>query len=231
MNTNKYEQREKEFLKLSKRLNELYAELRKLPLKKLKEPFQRGWEISYKLRDDVAHRKDANQILEKLSLVFPFSRKTNSVKEVRLIRRGAKGYYDIRNGKRVYISLGPPRKHLNQREYNKLDEAKKPWFIMEEVESEYYGGKRYRLYLPDHLLVLKVRPNMITHYYEKGGELEAEMDFVAQKLRSYWEETHGGSTSRYPSGKKRAETRAIIGKYLKGELEDVHVRSTKRDWD
>ena len=46
----KYEKKYKSFLKMQRRLDEIKEELRKLPLRELKEPYQKGWNISIRLR-------------------------------------------------------------------------------------------------------------------------------------------------------------------------------------
>ena len=141
---------------------------------------------------------------------------------MKMIRQGIKGYHEIRDGKKVYIRLGPDRKYLTEREYNTLDESIKPWFSFDIVESWYYGRKKYSVYIPEHWLMLKVRPHIITHYCEKDFELESEYAFVESKLERY--KTYGHCNKNFNStGRKRVEQRIAIQKFMKGITEDVEI--------
>ena len=222
MNINKHERKEKEIRKLKKRVREVDKMIRDQPLKELKEPFQKGWIIFYKLRDDIARRKDADKIWTKLSLAYRESKATKSLKHVKMVRQGIKGYYEIRDGKRVYITLGPDKKYFTEREYQAFDEHVKAWFYYDITESWYYGSKKYRVDIPDHWLVMKVRANMMTHVQEIDGDLESESEKIWQRLdvmdRSRWCRRHLD-----PRGKKRTEERIAIQKFMKGITEDVEM--------
>lgn len=222
MNINKHERKEKEIRKLKKRVVEVSKMIRSQPFKELKEPYQKGWTIFYKLRDDIARRKDAEKIWTKLSLAYYGSKETKSLKHVKMVRQGIKGYHEIRNGKRVYVSLGPDKRYITEREYNALDAHTKSWFYYDITESWYYGSRKYRVDIPDHWLVMKVRANMITHVQEIDGDLESEFAKARQKLdilsSHRWRGRHLD-----PRGKKRTEERLAIRKFMQGITEDVEI--------
>lgn len=234
MNANKYEQREKRFIRLLKRLDKVEAEIKARPELPLKEPYQRGWEVYYKLRDDVSRRADAEELTEKIKLAFDGKRITTSVKEVKRIRKGERGYFKMGwDGKKYYHSFGPKRKYLSEREYRGLDEPTKLWFSDNAPPGWRSDDKKYTLYIPEHLLVLKVRPNMITHYYEKGGDLESEKKELEDALEPYWR-GRSGWRGKYPSGylsgRKRMETRMKINCYLNGEADDILIERVKKSY-
>ena len=85
MNITKQEKDYKEFLALEKRYNELWEQLRKRNWIPLPEPIQKGWEISFVLRDDIKRRKDAPEIQQALDLV-QHSFRTRDLKLVKQVR-------------------------------------------------------------------------------------------------------------------------------------------------
>ena len=86
MNITKQEKDYKDFLTMEKRYNELWQELRKRNWIPLPEPIQKGWEVSFVLRDDIKRRKDAPRIQEALDLVQHAFR-TRNLKLVKQVRQ------------------------------------------------------------------------------------------------------------------------------------------------
>lgn len=92
MKPDKQELKQKEIRKLKKRERQVWQEIRSQPLIELEKPFTKGWEIYYDLKSEIARRKDADQIREKLQLTYPEGRLTRAAVEVRMVRSGKSGY-------------------------------------------------------------------------------------------------------------------------------------------
>jgi len=231
MNINKYEKQEKEYLKMEKRYHEIWGEISKLPLITLQEPVQKGWEITQKLRDDIAKRKEASEILEAIKIGYYPTRYTNSEEEVKLIRRGKKEYTKTIDKKRVHISLRLGKRTVLEKEYDALPDKIKKYFYLDTLHEAYtkYGRRYYHIYIPGYYLVLKAKPNMLTHYRSKGGELEKEYDFLRDSLQEYWMKKWGYH-KQFPKSKERAKTRDTIKKFLKGEIDDIAIERTSLEY-
>lgn len=224
MNLNKYEKQEKEYLRMEKRYYEIRDAISELPLIPLPEPVQKGWEITQKLRDDIARRKDAGEILEAIKIGYYERVITNSEEEVKLIRKGKKEYTKTINKKRHVVNLRIGKKVLLEKNYELLDEKIKKYFYLDVFNEPYrkYGRKYYYIHIPDYYLVLRAKANILTHYRSKGGELEKEYGFLNNKLQNYWLTT-GSYEKQFPKNKERTKTRDNIIKFMKGDIEDIYI--------
>jgi hypothetical protein len=227
---NKNELKYKEFIRLENRLNKLYQKLQELPNVKLAQPYQRGWIIRYDLREDIKKRADYPLIKEVLDKVYMDSY-TNNVNIVKAIRRGDESVrVKTRWGNLNSISEYYPRKvGFSDKEYQvsrTLNKYYDKYFQLDVFSDGYrkFGYKKYYVCFPNYWLVLKVRPNIITHKKLKGGEIEKEHDFIRDRLY-YSGEFNSFITnygSSYPASKDRAKTRDNINKFINGELEDIY---------
>lgn len=231
MNLNKYEKQEKEYLKMEKRCNEIGQEILKLPLLPLPEPVQKGWEITQRLRDDIERRKDADELKEAIRIGYYPTRYTDKEKEVKLIRGGKKNYTITVKKERVYIDLRLSKRVVLEKEYDALPDKIKKYFYLDTAHEAYtkYGRRYYYIYIPDYYLVLKAKPNILTHYRQKGGELEKEYQFLKDALQEYWMKKWGYH-KQFPKNKDRTKTRAQIRKFLKGEIDDISVEKTPLEY-
>lgn len=232
MNLNKYEKQEKEYLKMEKRYNELWDEILKLPLIPLPTPFQKGWEITQKLRDDIERRKDADEIKAAIKIGYYPTRYTEKERDVKLIRSGKKNYVITVKKEKVYVDLRLSKRVVLEKEYDALPDKIKKYFYLDTIHEAYtkYGRRYYCVNIPDYYLVLKAKPNILTHYRQKGGELEKEYQFLRDKLWEYWNKKFAYSKS-YPKNKDRSKTRDKIKKFLKGEIDDISVEKTPLTYD
>lgn len=158
---------------MEKSYNEIYQEILKLPLLPLSEPVQKGWEITQKLRDDIERRKDADELKEAIRIGYYPTRYTDKEKEVKLIRSGKKNYTINVKKQRVCIDLRLSRRIILEKEYDTLPDKIKKYFYLDTTNEAYtkYGRRYYYIHIPDYYLVLKAKPNILTHYRQKGGEL------------------------------------------------------------
>ena len=215
----------KEFLKMRKRMEDIRKILNKIPLVPLPEPIRKGWVVTIRLRDDIARRKDAAEILQLIDIGYQKEYITQSEKEVKIIRTGKKSYSYTKDKKRVTKDLVPQRKRIDQKTFDTLTEKQKTYFDYDPTDHAFkkYGRKYYSLYIPDFWMTLKVRPNYVTHFRKRGGALEKEYEFLHDKVDLYWLTATGGYRKSYPKGKDRTKTRAEIRKVIKGESDDIAV--------
>jgi len=222
---NKQDKKYKEYLRMEKELSDLREKLYKLPLIPLPEPYQKGWLITIKLRDDIANRKDANDILKAIEIGYYKERFTNSVDEVKSVRAGKKSYSKIVKKKRITTELVPSFRYINEKKYIELPDNIRKYFYLDVFNESYkkYGHKLYQIKIPYYYITLRVKPNMITHTRQKGGELEERYEFLKHKLEEFWREKYNYSKT-YPRSKQRTETRDDIRKFIKGEVEDIYIK-------
>lgn len=232
MQLNKFDREYKEFIKLEKRYNQLIGEIHKLPLLPLDTPIQKGWIVIQKLRDDFAKHPEAANIQTVLDYGYRKDKIINSEKEVRLIRQGKKEYTITEHKKRRLINLGPDKRPIHVERFEELPYGVQQYLSLDTLSDAYklYGRKWYYADIPEHWIVLKAKPNIITHYRDKGGPLEQEYEYVKNKLYAYWD-THGkGHHGSYPkSNRKRIKDN--IQKYLKGDIDDIYNDKTGKEYD
>lgn len=236
MLTDKHEKRYKEYLATEKRYNEIWQQLRNRPLVKLKEPFQKGWEIYLDLREDIKNRVDYSSIKAAFDLVSS-SVTTRNVSLIRRIR--SNGRYDkiqsenhLGNYKYRWAHL-PSLSGIREDRTQKLSPDVKRWFSLDSYAEKWasFRGHWYYLDIPQYWIEMKVRPNIMTHQYLKGGDLEKEYEFLKSKLSLYWIEYATNYSSSYPAYKDRAKMRAKIQKFKKGEIEDIVVEKIPKEYD
>lgn len=230
---NKYEIKYKSFLKMEKRADELKEELRKLPLRELKTPYQKGWVITFRLRDDISRRADAELILQVLERGWNKETYVKDIEAVKAVRQGHTSYITKRkdvNGKYISVDLRPQRKLIDKKQYEALPDRIKEYFYLDTTHEAYKKYNREYFYgvLPQYYLELKVRPYMITHERVKGGELEEEYKFLRDKLQEYWREYF--SYGKYPRGSQRRETRDKIQKFKNGDSDDIIISKQLYNW-
>jgi hypothetical protein len=231
MNLDKYVKKHKLYIKLRNRMDDIYSEIRKLPLVELKEPYQKGWVIKFELREDIKRRDDAGIIQKVVNMSF-YEGYTNKVDQVKAIRRGER---KVLNKRGNWVDLIPHRRGLSEKEYQSLTPQEQKYFSLDTLNDRYtkWGYKSYIGRIPAYYLVLKARPNIITHVRLKGGELEAEYEQIRHRL--YWsgefQEFYVGYSGSYPKHYGRSQTRDKIRKFLKGEIDDIYNDRVGKDYD
>ncbi len=233
---NKEDLKYKEFIKLRTKLNKLYDKLRSLPNVKLKEPYQRGWVIKYDIRDDIKKRSDYPKIKELLEIGY-FASETNNVNVVKAIRRGdTQTRIKSKWGALDHISSYYPKvRDISEKEYLEGGKLYIKYFLLDTLSERYrkFGYKRYLLSLPNYWLVLKIKPNIITHKKLKGGAIEKEYQFIYDKLYYSGEFlsftiNYGAS---YPAYKDRGKIRTKISKYRNGVDDDIFNEKIPKEYE
>jgi hypothetical protein len=231
MKPDKYKKKHKEYLELQRKQDEIWNQIKNLPLVELEKPYQKGWLIKFELRDDIKRRDDVDIIQQVVDLSFR-ERYTTKVGEVKLIRAGLRSY---RNGRGNLVSLLPHGRTLSVKEYEVLSPQIQKYFYLNTTDERYnkWGHKYYISSLPSFYLKLKTRPNMITHIRLRGGDLQSEYDKINFRLWHSGEfaEFYIGYGGSYPKSYGRVQTRDKIRKFLKGEVEDLYNDRTGKEYD
>lgn len=161
---------EKQVLKKYKRWNELWKIRRNIPLVPLEKPYQKGFVRFFVVRDDVKRSEDGDffeGILKKIN--------TKMYSETQKFLKKKKKF-----GRKIYVDREQKLNRLSTYQWNdpklKLTTREKQYFLKREEYSPF--RKRYNVYyefIEPWRFVLRVKPNMVTHYKPLDSDLEKEM--------------------------------------------------------
>ncbi|WP_292009621.1 hypothetical protein [Chryseobacterium sp.] len=168
---------EKQIRQKYKRRNELCIIRCNIPWIPLEEPYQRGFVRFFVVRDDVKRSKQGEFFEELLRKI-----NTNMYSPVRKFLKKKRKW-----GKKIYVAREQKLRRIYWYEWNseklKLSDAEKQCFIKKE---EYcFAGKTRKVYyefIEPWRFVLRVRPNMITHYKPIDADLECEEEYLSSHL-------------------------------------------------
>lgn len=223
---NKFDKREKYFINLQLRAAVIEKELKSLPLIKLDKPYKNGYRIKLVLREDIRNRKDAEEILKAVEIGYRNDYVTFNVQKVKAIRKGQDFIERIKKKKRIREDLRPSKRMINEKYYKELPDNLQKYFNLDVYGEQYrlHGRKFYYISLPHYYLVLKAKPNIITHTRKKGGPLQSELDFIDDCLRDYWRTTPSSDYERkysWNKGEIKQDFKNQLSKFKKGEIDDI----------
>lgn len=161
---------EKQLIQLSKTENKLWKERKNLPYVPLEKPYQKGWERSFFLREDVSRLSNADfykSLLDKIN-TFQHSPDKTFKKRKRKYR------------KYVYQEKPHLLREFSEREWAcsklKLSENEKTLFEKQEVWCIFQKGLKISyVFKESWRFVLKVKPYIITHTKMVDEILEQEL--------------------------------------------------------
>ncbi|MPS63613.1 hypothetical protein [Chryseobacterium sp.] len=166
----------KQIRKKYKRSEELWKIKREIPLVPLEKPYQKGFVRFFVVRDDVKRSKDGDffeGILNKIN--------TKMYSETRKFLKKKRKF-----GRRIYVDREQKLGRLSTYQWNdpklRLTDRERQYFLRREDYCPI--RKRYNIYyefIEPWRFVLRVKPNMITHYKPLRSDLEKEID----ELNSY----------------------------------------------
>jgi hypothetical protein len=161
---------EKQLIQLSKFENKLWKERNNLPFVPLEKPYQKGWERSFFLREDVARLSNADfykLLLNKIN-TYQYSQDKTFKKRKRKYRK--------------YVFHEKPHllKEFSECEWTssklKLSDKEKSLFEKQEVWCIFKRGfKVSYVFKESWRFVLKIKPNIITHKKMIDEILEQEL--------------------------------------------------------
>ena len=215
---------EKQLIQLSKTEDKLWEERRKLPLVALDKPYQKGWERSFFLREDLARLTYADfykSLLDKIN-TFQHSPDKTFKKRKRKYR------------KYVYQEKPHLLREFSEREWTcsklKLSDKEKTLFEKQEVWCIFQKGLKISyVFKESWRFVLKIRPHIITHTKMIDEVLEQELaeidNYITNKnLRIKMNKILNGSTKngyhwnsndlKYENPLKSKSIQEILNEYL-----------------
>lgn len=244
MNKNNKEQREKEYIAISKKIDELSKKIRNAEVETLSEPYQNGWTVSLRLRDDAFRRHDGPRMLEALKLcIYPAF--TNSPKLVAEIRKNntwenlqkifTHSYKSLHNV--VYSSyVGPQIKSISVKKFNTFEEGVKKFFRYECTEKvSYWGGQTYKdekyvLDIPKFYIEAKVQKRMVSKKIKIDPDVISECEYLKNVRKTHFYDIYSrgsrksswwGYKSNCLNKQSRRHSNDAIKKVMNGEIDDV----------
>lgn len=236
MKLNKYEYKEKDFVELVRRRNELWAMKRRVPKRKLKEPFQDGWTLKIHLTDEAFRRLDGPRMHKVVEMVtIPYTtRDSAKISKIRKERSvGAiKALFTFRDKDGNISYHGPHTTHIKHNEWEKLDRSlQKLFYRTEHHYVSRWGGAtyvdiRYTVDIPEQYLEVTVKKRMIHELQDIDPDLEKEHSWVEAQLEEYYRTGGGYSRDIDDTRRKiRRHTKDATKKILKGEIEEAEEYS------
>ena len=221
---NKHDRYQKESRRLIKRLNEIRKEIRNQPFIDV-PPFQRGWETSIVLREDISNRSDADFILHLIDIGYHKTKHIHKLEHVKMIKRGIYEYdYKCGDGRTCTQSFVPDRISFSEKQFESLSIREKNYFYQSSYAYYSYNRISYNLNIPKYWITLKVKAVFYDKIMDKNGELETEYQEVLSKLQlpPYSKYFYSGR-GRYRSESDKLKVNKLI---LKEQLNEYY-ESTK----
>lgn len=171
---------EKQIIKKHKRSQELWKIRRDTPLVPLEPPYQKGFVRFFVVSDDVKRSKDGGffeGLLEKIN--------TEMYSEIRRFLQKKR-----KSGRRIYVERKQELKRLSTYDWNNprlgLTAGERTYFLKKEEYDPF--RKQYHIYyecIEPWRFVLKVKPNIITHYKPLDADVEREYDELESYLQRH----------------------------------------------
>lgn len=227
------EYREKDFIKLQKRRDELWHQIRAVPKRKLKEPFQDGWTLYLVLSDEDMKRKDGEARSVAVNLVSDeyHTRNSKIISKMRknLTMENARSLFTYRDFMGQLRYHGPNVKALKEKTWKELHPSIAKFFYRHERKYIIRWGSNevtdveYRLNLAESALKVRVKKRMVTEIKDIDPELQREYQWIEDQLADYYRHLPG-HRNKYDPDKaplERKHVKAAINKLIKGEIEEV----------
>lgn len=173
------ESNDKKLIRLRKRMNELWKIKHGLPLVQLEKPIRRGFKKTFKLREDIARRKDAKDFQRILGVINQtIYCKTDDFK----IKKWHNNQME---------DIPHVLKHIPENQWDKLDwpEHFKKWFVFQERHHTTKYGGNYVIkgywFKYDYMFDAVVLPNFVTHRKPVEPHIERELKEIDQYFEAH----------------------------------------------
>lgn len=171
---------EKQILKKYKRHKEVWKLRRNTPLIPLEKPYQKGFVRFFVVRDDVKRSKDGDffeNLLKKIN--------TEMYSDTRKFLKKKRKF-----GRRIYVEKEQKTANVLPWEWNNpkfgLTERERQYFVKREYYAHNKGLiKEYYEFIEPWRFVLRVKPNIITHYKPLDENLEREYNALDSYLNQH----------------------------------------------
>lgn len=218
MSKNTKKETYKEYLRLLTRQHEINLAQKNLGYVELEKPIHHGYLCHFELREDIQRQTDGPilaKLLENYSTI-EWSRTKDFI---------------LRRKKRTHL-IEPKLKKLEVREYEKLDEKTKGFFRETWEKGWFEYRKCYVLDFPRYYLVIKKKKDYITHQKVIDGTLEAEDQFIDDRILQimYISSPYDdGSMKPFAKVKNKGERRnnkMILKSNIQKQIEDLETGLT-----
>lgn len=220
MKLDKYTLQDKRYYAANKELDEIYKKIRSAPSRELAEPYQSGWYITIRLREDYARRTDGPVVAALIKKYggYAIVKSPTLVKTLR--QKPLLSNFNSLLSHRTYYS--PLRiRALSEKEYASLSEITKKYFSLIPYRAATYDWKKcYEFNVPEHYLLTKVSKRMITHTRDINPDLLSRKNELEKILEPYWLKFRHRDRyydEYYNTRAERRQSRVELGKY---ELDD-----------
>ncbi len=171
---------EKQIRKKYKYSDQLWEMRRNIPLVPLEKPYQRGFVRFFVVRDDVKRSKDGvffEELLKKINTEM-YSPDRKFLKKKR------------KRGRKIYVPKEQRVANIYPWEWDNpkfgLTEKEKQYFVMKDHYCPIRRSRKvYYEFTEPGRFVLRVKPNIITHYKPLQSDLEKEIDETDSFLNRY----------------------------------------------
>lgn len=235
---NNQEKRNKEYLKLIQRRNELYEMRRNSPRVEYDKPIQNGWRVYIRLKSDIFKRDEEkrNNMAEAVKIC---SHDTTIYKSdvVKAIRK-TKSFFEARKIFTKYLLIsntitsvytGPDISTIDEKKFEKLKPSVAKYFYksISEHTSRWGGQKyttvKYHLSLPYHYFEMRVSKNMIKYgKRDIDPKIEKEIEEIDQIIRQRYFDIYTIGNRKYRDRYyKRKDEKTKIKKYITGEIQEI----------
>lgn len=224
---NERDRRVKKYLALRRREKEVSEEIDDIPLVKLDEAIQRGWEVYIALSDEAKRHKHYSlfeMVIQKYGMTYT-TKKVDIVREVRKVRK----YHLLKylfttsiNGQTYYS--GPQLRRLNLKNCQSFEDKYRSRYIIPYSYDKDGNYKDWQFYIPHQFLILKVRPNMLSHRKLINTDLESEKFLLNRKIWYSYDKdnpfikSNGGVRSRWSKHQIIRRNRKLMNQSLSSVL-------------
>jgi hypothetical protein len=216
MKPNKYKEKQREILKLSKRINEIYDEMRNAPYVDV-EPFQHGWNIQVVVKHNTIKHES---LKEAIDLGFRNYKTFYNPKSIRDIRKGILFYTEISNIRGTYI---PNQIPYSEEQYLKLPENVRKFFHLEKVNAD-RNIFAYIIRYDERFMKLKVTKNIVCRIQEINPDLISELAFIKQRLMKKCPNYFGKYRRDYNLN-IRQDGKRQIKKFIGGLIDEINNKN------
>jgi len=165
--------RDKQLIQLDKRRDELWKQRNLLPMVPLENPYQRGWKRFFVLRHDVKHsvRKEFYEaLLPKINTVEYHQDRSFKRKKRRKQR------YVYQEKAQILHEISQHSWDVNR--INLTEDEKVCFTRVETFDVKTYRTDVKYVFTEPWRFVLKVAPNIITHFKLMGVDIEKQLSYI-----------------------------------------------------
>lgn len=206
-NLNKHDRTYKSYMRALKELDKINEQMRRLPYRKLEEPYQSGWNLLITLRDDYLRSKKGavvNTLVEKFG-VRGFTRSSKLVSRI----RKKPLLLDVKRLTPTSWQCAPDIRSITKKEYNALTPQQQKYFFWSPYgHGFHHRADSYHLEIPHHYLIVKVEKRIITHVQDIDPDLISRKAELWVMLEPYWREM-GRGEGYYHRHLNRRERRRV----------------------